>query len=74
LCHVFWGLRAINLIKQKRDGKFKGWTVANVGVKCKLYNKSETASPTIRTDALLLSTLIDAHEGRDVATADVAGA
>ena len=26
------------------------------------------------TDALLLSILIDAHEGRDVATADVAGA
>ena len=67
-------LRAINLIKQKRDGKLKGQTVANGSVQCTLYDKSETASPTIGTDSLLLSILIDAHEGRDVATADVAGA
>ena len=30
--------------------------------------------PTIGTDALLQSILIDVHEGRNVATADVAGA
>ncbi len=34
----------------------------------------ETASPTVATDALLLSIIIDAYESRDVATADVAGA
>ncbi len=39
-----------------------------------MYDKSKTASPTVSTDALLLSIVIDAHEGRDVATADVAGA
>ena len=40
----------------------------------KLYDKSETASPTVSTDALMLSLMIDAKEGRDVATANVAGA
>ena len=30
--------------------------------------------PTVATDALMLSILIDASEARDVATADVAGA
>jgi hypothetical protein len=39
-----------------------------------LYDKSETSSPTVSTDALMLSILIDAHERRDVATADIAGA
>ena len=67
-------LRALNLIKEKRDGKLKGRTVADGRPQRAIYNKSETASPTVSTDALMLSILIDAHEGRDVGTADVAGA
>jgi hypothetical protein len=67
-------LQAINLIKRKRDGTLKGRTVADGSVQRSLYDKVETASPTVATDALLLSILIDAHEGRDVTTADVAGA
>jgi hypothetical protein len=39
-----------------------------------LYKKHETASPTVSTDALLLTVAIDANEERDVAMADVAGA
>jgi len=54
--------------------KLKGETVADGSVQCKLNDKSKTASPTVGTDALLLSILIGVHEGRDVATADVAGA
>ena len=67
-------LRAINLIKEKRDGKIKGRTVADGRAQRGLYEKSQTASPTVATDALMLSIMIDAYEGRDVATADVAGA
>ena len=67
-------LRAINLIKEKRDGKLKGRTVADGRSQRKLYEKSQTASPTVASDALLLSVLIDAYEERDFATADVAGA
>jgi hypothetical protein len=67
-------LRSINLIKEKRCGKLKGRTVADGRPQRGLYDKSETASPTVSTDGLMLSVMIDAHEGRDVATADVAGA
>ena len=67
-------LRAINLIKEKRDGKIKGRTVADGRAQRGLYEKSQTASPTVATDALMLSIMIDAYEGRDVATADVVGA
>jgi hypothetical protein len=39
-----------------------------------MYDKSETASPTVSTDALMVSIIVDAFERRDVATADIAGA
>ena len=68
-------LRAINLIKEKRDGRLKGRTVAHGRSQRALYEKSLTASPTVASaDALFLTILIDTYEERDVATADVAGA
>ena len=67
-------LRAINLIKEKRDGRIKGRTVADGRPQRSLYDKSETASPTVSIDALMLSLMIDAKEKRNVATADVVGA
>jgi hypothetical protein len=67
-------LRAISVVKEKRCGRIKGRTVADGRPQRELYSKDETSSPTVSTDALMLSLLIDAHERRDVATADVAGA
>jgi hypothetical protein len=67
-------LRAISVIKEKRCGRIKGRTVADGRPQRKLYTKDETSSPTVSTDALMMSILIDAWERRDVATADVAGA
>ena len=67
-------LRSLNLIKEKRDGQLKGRTVADGRPQRSLYEKSETALPTVSTDALMLSIMLDARERRDVATADVAGA
>ena len=37
-------------------------------------NKDETSSPTISVEALFITCLIDAKEGRDIATCDVPGA
>jgi hypothetical protein len=48
--------------------------VGDDSVQRDLYTKEETSSPTISTDALTMSIMIDAMERRDVATADVAGA
>jgi uncharacterized protein YeaC (DUF1315 family) len=67
-------LRAISVIKEKRNGDLKGRTVADGSKQRSLYEKHETASPTASTDSLLLSLIVDAHEGRDTATADVTGA
>ena len=67
-------LRALNLVKEKRDGVLKGRTVADGRPQRNMYDKSQTASPTVATDALFLTILLDAYENRDVGTADVAGA
>jgi Reverse transcriptase (RNA-dependent DNA polymerase) len=67
-------LRAINLIKEKRCGRLKGRTVADGRSQKGMYDKSETASPTVSTDSLMVSIIVDAFARRDVATADIAGA
>ena len=36
-----------------------------------LYQKDETASPTVSTEALMISLSIDVWEKRDITTADV---
>ena len=67
-------LRAISLIKEKQGGTLKGRSVADGRPQQYLYDRSETASPTVATDALLLTIIIDAYESRDIATANIAGA
>ena len=67
-------LRALSLIKEKRCGTLKGRTVADGRPQRALYDKSETASPTVSTDGIMLTVVADAHEGRDVGTPDIAGA
>jgi hypothetical protein len=67
-------LRVINLIKEKRSGLIKGRTVADGRAQKLWYEKAETYSPTCGLDSFFLSLIIDAHEGRDVAIADVTGA
>jgi hypothetical protein len=67
-------LRAINLIKEKLDGALKGRSCADGRPQRALYTKEQAASPTVSTDALMISLMIDAKERRDVATADVVGA
>jgi hypothetical protein len=39
-----------------------------------MLSKQETSSPTVATEALSLTCVIDAIEGRDVATCDIPGA
>jgi hypothetical protein len=67
-------LRVLSLLQEKRCGTLKSRTVADGRPQRALFARSETASPTVSTDGLLLTIIIDAYESRDVAIADVAGA
>eukprot|EP00975_Prorocentrum_lima_P031421 6593461-Prorocentrum_lima.AAC.1 len=61
-------------LKEKRNGIIKGRGCAD-GRPQRLYTtKMEASSPTVRQASIMLSCMIDAHEKRDVATADIPGA
>lgn len=67
-------LPSINLIKEKRCGRIKGRSVADGRKQRLLYDKVDITSPTVSTNALLLTMIIDAMEQREVATADIPSA
>ena len=67
-------LKYLMFLKLKRSGKVKGRGCAD-GRKQRLYmDKSDVSAPTVAIEALVLTCLIDAMEGRDVATVDIPGA
>jgi hypothetical protein len=61
-------------LKQKRDGKIKGRTVAGGNKQRDFISKEDSSSPTVSIEAVLLSCIIDAEEGRDVAVIDIPNA
>ena len=67
-------LNYLMYLKQKRCSRIKARGCAD-GRKQRVYKgKDETSSPTVSTEALFLSCVIDAQEGRKVATVDIPGA
>ena len=67
-------LRAINLIKEKRNGVIKGRTCADGRPERKIYTREEVASPTASNDSIMTKLVIAALEKRKVVSWDVEGA
>jgi hypothetical protein len=61
-------------LKEKQCGKIKGRGCAHGRKQREYLTKEETGSPTVAIESVMLSCTIDAHEGRNVATADIPGA
>jgi hypothetical protein len=61
-------------LKEKRDGSLKGRTVAGGNKQRDYISKEDASSPTVPTEAILLSCIIDAKEGRDVAVINIPNA
>jgi hypothetical protein len=67
-------LEYLMYLKQKRCGRIKGCGCAD-GRKQRLYKtKEETSSPIVSTEALFLTSLIDAEEEQKVVIMDIPGA
>ncbi len=67
-------LQYLMYLKEKRNGKIKAQGCAD-GRKQRVYkSKHETSSPTISTEALFLTSLINAREGCVVVNVDIPGA
>ena len=67
-------LRAINLIKEKRDGKIKGRCCSDGSGQRKFVPREEASSSTMSVESLIALVTIFAFEKRDVAVFDVPGA
>jgi hypothetical protein len=61
-------------LKQKRDGNIKGRSVAGGNKQRDYISKEDASSPTVATESVLLSCIIDAEEERDVAVVDIPNA
>ena len=61
-------------LKQKRCGRIKGRGCADGRKQCVWTTKQDATSPTVSTEAVLLTSVIDAKERREVMTVDIPGA
>jgi hypothetical protein len=67
-------LRYLMFLKQKRCGMIKGRGCVDGRPQRLWKTKAETTSPTVSIESLFISCMIDAMEGRDVATIDIPSA
>ena len=67
-------LEAFMFVEQKKSDKDKGRLVINGKMQRGHITKEEASSPTASADAILLTSVIDALERRDVATVDIPNA
>ena len=61
-------------VVKKRDGKTKARVVAGGNMQRDYLTKEDSSSPTVSTEAVILTSIIDAHERRDVAVIDIPNA
>jgi hypothetical protein len=67
-------LKYLMFLKEKRSGTVKGRGCANGWLQRDYLTKEDTSAPTVSTEALFLTSAVDAHEGRKVISVDVPGA
>ena len=66
-------LRATSVVKEKRDGNFKGCVCAD-GMKQRQWRgKQQTASLAVCTDSFIFTAAIKAKEGRYTVSASIKG-
>ena len=61
-------------LKLKKDGKIKGRVVAGRNKQIDFIRNEEASPPTVATEAVILSCVIDEQEHREVATIDIPNA
>ena len=67
-------MEALMFLAEKRDGSKKGRAVYNGKPSRNWIGKEDSASPTAALESVMLTCVIDAHEGRDVMCNDVPNA
>jgi hypothetical protein len=67
-------LESLIFITEKKSGTIKARHCANGSTQRSYMDREEVSSPTVSTDSTILTAVIEAEEGRDVATCDIPNA
>ena len=67
-------MESLIFLVEKGDDKIKARTCANGSVQRTYISKEEAASPTVATESIFLTSVVDAKEHRDVMTIDIPNA
>ena len=67
-------LESLIFLTEKRDGTIKARHCANGSTQREYMSREDVSSPTVSTEATILTAVIEAEEGRDVATCDIPNA
>jgi hypothetical protein len=67
-------LASLIFITEKRCGRVKSRACVNGNPQREYIPKETAASPTVMNDSVMITSAIDAHEGRKVVTCDIPGA
>ncbi len=65
---------SLMFLKEKRDHSVKARMCADGRKQRDDWTKQDTTSPTVSTEAVFITAVIEAHEGQDVACFDIPGA
>jgi len=67
-------MESLIFLVEKKSGKVKARHCANGSVQRGWMSREDTSSPTVSTEAIFLTSVIEAEEERDVATCDIPNA
>ena len=67
-------MESLLFLVEKRDGKVKARFVANGSSQREYMGREQSASPTVMTESIMITSVIDAKQGRDVMTCDIPNA
>jgi hypothetical protein len=67
-------MESLIFLTEKRNGDVKGRTCANGSTQREYVGRDEAASPTAVTESIIITSVIDAKEGRDIMTVDIPNA
>ena len=67
-------LKILMFLKEKRNRAIKGYGILDRRKQQETIEPKDATSQTVSTEAILLTTVIDALEGREVAVVDILGA
>ena len=67
-------MESLLFLVEKRDGKVKARFVANGSSQRESMGREQSASPTVLIESIMITSVIDAKQKRDVMTCDIPNA